>query len=335
LLGVVLDRFRPAITRERVASWLGVEDGSALHRPATIAVCTRDRPEDLARCLEALARLPDDGQEILVVDSASRDSSARDLAARYPAARYLRAERPGLDRARNLALREARHEIVAFADDDTVPDPGWLRALTGSFADPRTLCVTGLTLPAELDTSAQEWFQRMNGFGRGFACQRFDGSTCDPFYVARVGAGANMALRRSVITAIGPFDEALDAGTPTRSGGDHDMFTRILRAAYCIGYQPKAVSWHRHRREWHELRATVHGYGRGVYAYLTSQFLEGESRAAVVACRWFFSRIWDLGRRVARRPGTVPLALTLASLNGSLSGPFALWRSRSLVRAAP
>ena len=37
-----------------------------------------------------------------------------------------------------------------------------------------------------------------------------------------------MALRRDVVELVGGFDESLDAGTPTRSGGDHEMFSRIL-----------------------------------------------------------------------------------------------------------
>jgi hypothetical protein len=36
---------------------------------ATVAVCTRDRPDDLRRCLEGIYRLPDDGQELLVIDN--------------------------------------------------------------------------------------------------------------------------------------------------------------------------------------------------------------------------------------------------------------------------
>ncbi len=43
------------------------------------------------------------------------------------------------------------------------------------------------------------------------------------------GTGANMAFRREVFDRIGPFDPALDVGTPARGGGDLEMFFRVLK----------------------------------------------------------------------------------------------------------
>jgi GT2 family glycosyltransferase len=300
--------------------------------PCTVAVCTRDRPDDLDRALAAITRLPDDGQEVIVVDSASRTDATREVVSRFPGVRYVREERPGLDRARNRALREAKFDLVAFSDDDAVPDRGWRRALVANFADPRTACVTGLTMPSELETPAQEWFEQTNSFVRGFHRTVFDGIETDPFFVSRVGAGANMAIRRSALDIIGSFDPALDAGTPTRSGGDHDMFCRILAAGYRIVYEPTALSWHRHRKEWAELRSALFGYGVGVYAYLTRQLLAGESRAAVVAIRWLPWQLWGLVRGLLRRPGSTPPSLGWAELRGCAVGPFAYWRAAREAR---
>lgn len=311
-------------------------DPAGGHRPlpATVAICTRDRPEDLARCLAALMRLPDDGQELLVIDSASRGDATRQVVAGVPRARYVREERPGLDIARNRALREARHPIVAFTDDDAMPDPGWLRALVRCFEDGRTLGATGLTLPLELETEAQEWFERTNGFGRGFTRRIYEGTSHNPFLVARIGAGVNMALKREVLDLVGPFDEALDAGTPTRSGGDHDMFTRILMAGYSMVYEPAALSRHRHRREWQGLQDTVYGYGVGVYAHLTKHLLgNGEIRAPLLAFGWFRMQAAALLRALLRRPDHIPLKLVLAELRGCAAGPRAYLASRRALAA--
>jgi GT2 family glycosyltransferase len=253
--------------------------------------------------------------------------------ARHRNARCVREERPGLDVARNRALAEARGEVVAYCDDDAVVDPLWLRALARHFADARTLCATGLTMPLELETEAQEWFERTNAFGRGFRPAVHDGAADDAFFVSRVGAGVNMAVRRSVLELVGPFDEALDAGTPTKSGGDHDMFTRILLAGYRIVYDPAALSWHRHRREWRELRAAVRGYGTGVWAYLTAHLLRGESRAAVVALRWLAWQLIDLARAVTLGSPRLRADLVAAELRGCLAGPGAYLRSRRRRRA--
>jgi GT2 family glycosyltransferase len=314
--------------------YLGTSDPTGPAPPATVAVCTRDRPGDLARCLEALHRLPNDGQEILVIDSASRGGETAEVAARFPGVRYLREERAGLDVARNRALGEARHGIVAFTDDDAMPDPAWLRALVHGFDDPRVMGVTGLTLPLELESEAQEWFERTNGFGRGFTRKVFDASHHNPFLVARIGAGVNMALRRDVLERVGPFDEALDAGTPTRSGGDHDMFTRILIAGYSMVYEPAALSRHRHRREWSALRAAIYGYGVGVYADLTGHLVRNrEPGAPLLALGWLRIQLGTLLRALLRRPGHVPLELILAELRGCAAGPLAWYASQRALSA--
>jgi hypothetical protein len=131
---------------------------------ATIAVCTRNRPQDLKRCLDALVNLPDDGQEILVIDNCPSTEETNQLVKTFPGVRYILEPRPGLNIARNRALQEAQHEVVAFTDDDAVPDTTWLRALINNFDNPLVLCVTGLTMPLELETEAQEAFENYNSF---------------------------------------------------------------------------------------------------------------------------------------------------------------------------
>jgi GT2 family glycosyltransferase len=297
---------------------------------ATVAICTRDRTADLRRALDALMRLPDRGQELLVVDNhPSTDDTVR-LVRRYPAVRYVREDRAGLDAARNRAVREATHDIVAFTDDDAVVEPAWLDGLCRNFADPEVLCVTGLTMPLELETEAQEWFERHSPFGRGFRRIVFDGQHHNPLVVGRVGAGANMALRRQVVDLVGPFDEALDAGTPTQSGGDHEMFTRILAAGYRIAYDPAALSWHRHRRTFDELRQTLYGYGVGVYATWTRHLLVDRDIGVLrLGLAWFrHDQAPALARALLCRPDSLPLSLVLAELRGCLAGPRAYLASR-------
>lgn len=102
--------------------------------PVTVVVCTRDRAALLAGCLAALEAVRYPAWELLVVDSAPADATTRELVARYPHARYLREPLPGLDRARNRGWRAARHDIIAFTDDDARPEPGWLRGIVMALA---------------------------------------------------------------------------------------------------------------------------------------------------------------------------------------------------------
>lgn len=296
----------------------------------TVAVCTRERPDDLARCLAAIQALPHPALDVVVVDNRPATTRTRELLERFPSFRYARHDEGGLNAARNRALREARGDVVAFTDDDAVVDPGWLSALLRNFDDPRVLCTTGLTMPIQLDTEAQELFEAYSPFGRGFHRRVFDLARSSPLAVGPVGAGANMALRRSTPTLVGEFDEALDGGTPTRSGGDHEMFSRILAGGYRIVYDPAALAWHRHRRSMDELRETLRGYGTGVYAMWTRALVEGrEFGVFKQALAWLrYGQAPQLVRAIARRPGRMPLGLLAAEWRGCLAGPMAYLAAR-------
>ena len=315
-------------------SWKDPCDAGFPPPQATVAVCTRDRPEDMRRCLDALIRMPDDGQEYLVIDNCPSTEATRTLVGHYERVRYVREDYPGESAARNRALREAKYDIVAFTDDDAVPDPGWLRALVRNFDDPRVLCVTGLVMPFELEFEAQEWFEKYSGFGRGFSRKVLDGANCNRFAVASAGASVSMALHRKVLACVSAFDEALGVGTRTRSGCDHELFFRILARGYKIVYEPEALSWHRHRRTWEETRKTFYAYGVGVYAFWTRSLLvEKEFGVFRVGWAWFYgSQFPNLIRSLLRRPGSVPLNLLLAELKGCLVGPWAYLLSRQKTR---
>ncbi len=155
-----------------------------------------------------------------------------------------------------------------------------------------------------------------------------------PLLAGNVGAGVNMALRRDVIDKVGLFDEALDAGTPTHSGGDAEFFSRVLSRGYRIEYTPRALNWHHHRRSTAELRRTVYGYGVGVYAFWTSRMLfGGEWASPVFAIKWFLiEQLPNLINSLFRRPGAPPWPLPLDQLRGCLLGPWFYLRSRAALR---
>ena len=297
----------------------------------TVAVCTRDRAAQLGECLDAVAALdyPQQQLDLLIVDNAPTDSATRDLVARYPRMRYVCEPRPGLDWARNRAIREARGDIIAFTDDDVSVDPAWVRALARTFAEePHAMCVTGLVVPDEIDTPAQALFETYGGFGRGFersvsrvppserAARRYGGT-------GRFGTGANMAFRRSFFAREGLFDPALDVGTPSNGGGDLEMFFRVLKSGDALVYEPAAMVRHRHRRDYASLREQIANNGVGFYAYLvrTAQAYPAERFAVLRLGLWWMW--WWHARRLLRalvRPRAFPLDLVLAEFKGSLVG---------------
>lgn len=302
---------------------------------ASAAICTHERPEQLRRTLTAVQRLHPAPLETLVIDNAPSTAATRAVVDEFPGVRYVLEPRRGLNVARNRALQEARGDIVAFTDDDAVPEPEWLAGLLRNFQIARTACVTGLTLPASLDTPAQELFEQHCTFSRGFKRRLFDGQVDNPLAAGPVGAGANMAVHRDTIRQLGGFDERLDGGQPTKSGGDHEMFTRIMRAGLRIVYDPAAVSWHSHRQTMEEVRATVYGYGVGVYAMWTGLLIE-KREIGVLKMAWSWFR-YSQFRALLPVGGMSPDARTLArdEIRGCLRGPGAWFAARRQLKERP
>ncbi|MBX4908555.1 MULTISPECIES: glycosyltransferase [Rhizobium] len=301
---------------------------------ASVVICTRDRTEDLERCLIGLLAMPDKA-DILVVDNAPSNDATRDLVSRFNTVRYLREPRPGLDVARNTALRNARADVVAFIDDDAVPDPLWLRTLLRNFEDPLVLAVTGLTMAAELETDSQIAFQHFGGFCRGFRRQVYDAHNLDPFTGWHAGAGVNMALRRTIVDAVGWFDEALDAGTLSLAGGDTDMFRRVLEAGYRIIYDPEALNWHRHRRSSKELQQQMYGYEAASFAILTKALVfEGNPRALPRMVRSYIRLLRRVFQRRQTHQFSLPYNDALTQFRGAASGPVRYLRARARAAKA-
>lgn len=299
----------------------------------TVVVCTRDRPDDLAHCLPELARLAEKGAEVLIVDNCPRDGRTMRLVEKYSGIGYIHEPKPGLNIARNRGLRAAQGEVVAFLDDDAIPDAGWLQSLLADFADPMVAVVTGITLPLELETPAQQWFEKTNSFGRGYVRRVFEAAVTSVLGSGQVGAGVNMAIRRSSITEIGFFDEALDSGTPTMSGGDQEFFSRALARGFRIVYEPAALVWHRHRRDWSDLRRTLFGYGVGLFAWWTrALIIEKEMTVLYWGSRWFVSHVLgELLRSLLKRPDHRPFDLAMAEFNGAIRGPWRYFLSRKML----
>ena len=130
-----LDRNAPLLRqRLMVADLLGWQE-----RPeprslpsATVAICTRNRPDDLRRCLGGVMSLLDDGQEgCWSSDNTPPDGKTREVVTEFPSVRYACQPRPGLNHAPELcAGKPVRGEVVAFIDDDATPTPNGSRRIS-------------------------------------------------------------------------------------------------------------------------------------------------------------------------------------------------------------
>jgi glycosyltransferase involved in cell wall biosynthesis len=305
----------------------------------TIAICTKDRPDGVERLLNSLREqtpaLPfGNACEILIVDNAPSDERTRELAAKHSVVRYVRELCPGLNFARNRALREARGEVLAFLDDDVVVDKYWSTGLAEAWTEnPDAVAFTGQVLPMELETEAQIAFEIRGGFRRGFDRIRYGpvlpGNPLYPGGAGILGAGANMAFRTDALRELGGFDEALDTGPAVPGGGDLDIFYRVIRAGLPLVYEPRFLVFHQHRREMSALRVQYRrSWGLGMMCFIC-KCLKTDPERRVNLLRlinwWFIYDLMSLLRHTKKKlfgQTHLPPLLFLGELWGGVIGLF-------------
>lgn len=284
-----------------------------------VVVCTRDRPDDLRRCLTSImasARQPD---EVLVVDNASVDDRTRQVVESFGSRlRYVCEPEPGLDRARNRALSLVACAVTLFTDDDVEVDPHWVKHLSDCFDDPAVAAAGGLVLPASLDNDARDRAERYARFGRGFVRRVVDPSRTSPYAAGAYGAGASMAFRTDILRRLGGFPEELDAGMPTASGGDTYALGEVIRAGHRLVYEPAALAFHHHRATEAELRRALRGYGSGLGSMVAAAAVRHRDPGALVVgvpvmIRYVTRKV---ARSILRRPDSTPPSLVAAELRG-------------------
>ena len=313
--------------------------------PASVIICTRDRAERLDSCLTAVLRQDYPDFEVIVVDNVPVTDAVADLVARRNAAgtggvplRRVVEHRPGLSWARNCGLDAASGRIVAYLDDDEHPDRHWLAELARGFTMARGVTgVSGLVLPAVLETPAQRLYEQFGGHskGRGLTAEVFDTTSHakqHPLYpLPAFGVGASLAFDRAALIRIGGFDVALGAGTPARAGEDTAAIADLMLDGGTFVYQPGAVMWHEHRTEFAEVERQLDGYGSGLTAFYTRAVLRNP-RCLLTLARLAPHALRDLRGKDSVRTATMtedyPARLRRASARGMLSGPFRYLRSR-------
>lgn len=231
----------------------------------TVGILTFRRPEQLRANLESVSLRVQEAHavvepEILVIDNdpAGSARSVVDAVRRDPVAshrvalRYVHEPRPGIPAARNRALDEsATARLLAFIDDDEVPEPGWLTSLVRVWRDTDADAVMGRVV-AQLPPDLDPWIASSAFFHRA---SRTTGT------VLPAAATGNLLLDLDTVRRTGlRFDESLGL-----TGGEDTIFTRLLtrnggRIVWCqesVTLDP--VVPERTTRAWVRRRAYAHG----------------------------------------------------------------------------
>lgn len=327
----------------------------------SVVICTLGRNPLLTSTVEAVLGQRGAMDELLVVDN---DPGSGRVAALLdgihdPRLRVVSEARRGASNARNAGAVHATGTLLAFTDDDAVPDPDWTLQLTAALtAHPGIGCATGLVVPAGFDSADQLRFEEYGGFAKGYATTHWDptddpalASTLSvlarsagsptaaiagrrgaafPYTAGEFGSGV-VALRATTFAELGGFDPALGPGTPTHAGEDLDLCRRVYLSGGAVVYHPAAIVRHHHREDGGQLRDQIFGYGVGLTAALTKLLVSQPRHLAGFAARVPAAAHMLLAsdsKKNAALPVDFPTELLRAERAGMLLGPLRYLRSR-------
>jgi mycofactocin system glycosyltransferase len=218
----------------------------------TVVVPVRDRPAQLARCLDSV-RASCPRSPVVVVDDGSRDPAAvHALCAQHGVALIHRDECGGPAAARNSGLAAGSTPYVAFVDSDVVVTPSWAAPLLAHFADP---CV-GAVAPRVRALPPSRGM--IGGYETRHSALDMgpDGGLVGPGLPTPYVPGTVLVVRRGAMGA--GFDESLHFGE------DVDLVWRLWLAGWRVRYEPRAHVWHDHRVRLRAFVARRRLYARSV-----------------------------------------------------------------------
>jgi glycosyltransferase involved in cell wall biosynthesis len=297
------------------------------HLPSvTVVICTRNRPEHLLACLAALKRQTYVRFDILVVENGPA-SDIHEICKRNGVG-YLHEPAQGLSRARNAGTRAARGEIVAFIDDDALPEADWLERLLTAFDDETVGGVTGTI--RYMKAYGESRFMSHEEALETFAHRPqaiFDRETRGWFSAAcfgGIGDGSNMAFRRALFGRSVRFDERLGRGRLLEGGEDHVILVSFISRGHRVVHCPAAAVRHpfpadpdvRCAKQYRDLRTTI-----AYLIFLLVEFPEHRAEIAGFLVRAVLKRVSGIARSNA---GRMPRGLALKAI---VRGPLLYWRA--------
>lgn len=283
-----------------------------------VVVASRDRAEMLDRCLASVRGALRAGDQLIVVDSASRDAAAYAEVALAHDALLVRCPQPGVNRARNAGWRASDAPVVLFTDDDVEVEKGWADAFAGCFAEhPETGFVTGwIGVPPGQENTDDVAVKDDD-----------EPAVLDRLTRGTLGHGASLGVRRQALEQLGGWDEALGAGGRFRAAPEVDLFDRLFAASWTGRFEPAARARHHQWRSDRQLALLHLRYGLGTGARIAKLRRTDRTRMRTVAreawWNWGVHDAWlHLRYRDARR-----LGIALLRMAGFLVGFLAAWRT--------
>jgi len=287
----------------------------------SIIVPVYNNEDHVEACIQALLsqRYSDGACEFILVDNNSTDRSA-EIVKRYPGIRLLSQPKQGSYAARNLGLSEAQGQIIAFTDSDCVPRADWLQQI----ADTMRNSSVGIVLGRREFQGRSRPLKSLEAYEAHKANYILSGTDREVFF----GYTNNMAVRRSLMDAVGPFTEL-------GRGADTIFVRRAIDRFSCqiLRYSPDVVIRHLEITSVWNWYRKMYTYGRSYQNYRrlvvahplsNAQRLEVFKRTSTSNFSWLESArlltllgggcfLWQLGRLSGTRglrPAAMPAEIT-------------------------
>jgi glycosyltransferase involved in cell wall biosynthesis len=242
----------------------------------SVVLCSLNGADGVDRALAALAEQTiADRMQVIVVDDGSTDGTAE--VARARGAHVVRHEvNRGLSAARNTGIAEATAPVVAFLDDDCIPQRDWAERLLGAYVHASIMGTGGSICPtpgsglfgrylerhnplepleAELGRSEALPYRLLLYLRRQWSARRPEGRR--PVYSL---VGANMSFRREVLEQVGGFDERFTFGADEL---DLCMRLTVERPNDRFVLEPRAIIRHDFDSTLSDMLRRSRAYGRG------------------------------------------------------------------------
>jgi len=208
----------------------------------SIVINTLNRAPLLAKTLDSLRWLRYRGRfEVIVVNGPSTDHSQDIIDAWLPAVRSARCAVANLSVSRNIGICMARGDIVAFIDDDAIPEPEWLEQLARAYDNPAVGAAGGLVFDQTGYTYQYEYSTATRLANANWRLTR------NADHLAYPGAfefpylqGTNASFRRSALLEVGGFDEEIEYYLD-----ETELCCRLVDAGYLIRQLPNAYVHHK------------------------------------------------------------------------------------------
>jgi glycosyltransferase involved in cell wall biosynthesis/GT2 family glycosyltransferase/SAM-dependent methyltransferase len=211
-------------------------------QPVSLIICTYNRADSLAPTLESLKYLAYPSFEVVVVQGPCSDHTSEVLDQYESNIKLVPTAESNVSLARNLGVAAAGGSIVAFLDDDAIPDTSWLDDLVFEFQDPEVAATggpvfgpTGHELQVRYSLS-DRWGDTLTEFDK----KRLDHLQQPDSWYFPYTTGTNSLMRRDLLVEIGGFDENYGSHL-----GEADVCARLLDLGYRVVPQDRGYVWHK------------------------------------------------------------------------------------------